>query len=66
MTDGFKNFLRAEVDTILASMDDDARHDPCRCTAKALGWIEKNAARFRKDWESTSQKSPVSKKIKAQ
>ena len=50
MDDGFKEFLSAEVNEIMNSMDDVCRRDPELCRRMAFEWIEKNADVFRKKW----------------
>lgn len=50
MDNGFKEFLAAEVNEIMNSMDDVCRQDPELCRRMAFEWIEKNADMFRKKW----------------
>ncbi len=60
MSDGFKEFVKAEVEEILASMDEECRKDPKQCSEKAIQWIEENAKEFRKQW---STKKNIKKSI---
>jgi hypothetical protein len=51
MGNDFQEFLQAEVEAMLSSMDEDCRCDPqSRCRA-AMVWISRNAERFRAEWE---------------
>jgi len=50
MSEDFGQFLKAEIDAILSSMDEQSRSDPEQCTIMAIDWIEKNAGRFRDEW----------------
>ena len=50
MSDGFKEFVEAEVKEILASMEEKCRQDPKVCSKKAIEWIEYNAKKFREQW----------------
>lgn len=50
MSDGFKEFVEAEIKEILASMDEKCRQDPKLCCKKAIEWIEDNAKKFRDQW----------------
>lgn len=51
MSTSFEDFLNAEVNEILRSMDDECRCDPIQRRQKALVWIEENADSFRKSWD---------------
>ena len=50
MEDGFKEFLSAEVNEIMNSMDEACRRDPELCRRMTFDWIERNADVFRKKW----------------
>jgi hypothetical protein len=50
MNDPFKDFLDDEIDAMLASMDPESRANPDVCSQKAMDWIDKNAVRFRDEW----------------
>jgi len=54
MSEDFGQFLKAEIDAILSSMDEQSRSDPEQCTSRAIDWIEKNAGRFRDEWNRTA------------
>ena len=50
MSDPFREYIEAEVDEIMSSMDERCRQDPELCSKNAIEWIEKNAEFFRKQW----------------
>ena len=50
MSDSFRDYIEAEIDEILNSMDEQCRQDPELCRKSAIEWIEKNAEFFRKRW----------------
>ena len=50
MSDSFRNYIEAEIDEIMNSMDERCRRDPELCRKSAIEWIEKNAEFFRKQW----------------
>jgi hypothetical protein len=51
MADFFRDFIEAEVHSMLEEMGDDCRNDPLLRREKALDWIERNAADFRINWD---------------
>jgi hypothetical protein len=52
MSENFKEFVKAEIREILASMNEKYRNDPKLCSKKAIEWIEENAEKFREQWYS--------------
>ena len=50
MSDPFREYVEAEINEIMSSMDERCRHDPELCRKSAIEWIEKNAEYFRKQW----------------
>ena len=50
MPDPFREYIEAEVDEIMNSMDERCRQDPDLCRKNAIEWIEKNAEFFRRQW----------------
>jgi hypothetical protein len=50
MNEKFYEFMTAEVNEILASMDDECRQNPELLRQRAIYWIEQNAAGFREQW----------------
>ncbi len=50
MANAFREFVEAEVNEIMSSMDERCRKDPDLCRKVAIEWIEKNAEVFRKQW----------------
>jgi hypothetical protein len=53
MSEQFHEFMAAEVNEILQSMDDECRRDPERLRQNAMVWIENNAAGFRNRWNAS-------------
>ena len=50
MSDPFREYIEAEINEIMSSMDERCRQDPELCRKSAIEWIEKNAEFFRKQW----------------
>lgn len=50
MPDSFKEFVEAEVNEIMSSMDEMCLQDPELRRRVAIEWIEKNAEGFREQW----------------
>ena len=51
----FKAYIEDEIHVMLQAMDDRVRTDPDLRREKALEWIQKNAATFRKNWKPVLQ-----------
>ncbi len=51
MADAFREYVEAELQEIMNSMDERCRKDPDRCRQVAIEWIEKNAKVFREQWD---------------
>ena len=51
MSDSFKKFVTDEINAIMESMDECCKNDPILCEKVALEWIDKNAKKFRIDWD---------------
>jgi len=65
MEDGFKEFLAAEVNEIMSSMDDVCRQNPELCRRLTFDWIEKNAEVFRSKWNAQREKGKEWEKARA-
>lgn len=50
-SDFFREYIEAELDEMLDSMDERCRQDPELCRKSAIEWIEKNAECFRNHWD---------------
>ncbi len=50
MSESFSEFVQAELQEIMNSMDERCRKDPELCCRVAMEWIEKNAKMFREEW----------------
>lgn len=46
----FKQFIRAEVATMVRDIGEDALGDVEQLNERAIEWIRKNAVRFRDEW----------------
>ncbi len=46
----FKQFIRAEVATMVRDIGEDACGDVERLNERAIEWVRKNAVRFRNEW----------------
>lgn len=55
MSDPFRDYIEAEIDEIMSSMDERCRQDPELFSKSAIEWIEKNAEFFRKQWNETKK-----------
>lgn len=59
--DWMREYIMAELKTMLATMDERCRSDKEESNRSALLWIEKNATAFREQWnsEKRQQSRPI-------
>jgi hypothetical protein len=51
----FREYIETEIRTILGEMDEASRFDPERRSQRAIEWIEKHAADFRRQWNTRQE-----------
>ena len=53
MADQLREYLDAEIRTIIGAMDESSLCDPELLQRRTLEWIEQNAEHFREHWNRT-------------